>query len=46
MGDTYARMTVHVPPGIDSVDAIVDAGATFTKISGRTARRVGLSGRR
>jgi predicted aspartyl protease len=46
MGDTYARMTVHGPSGSATVDAIVDTGATFTKISRRTARKSGFSGRR
>ena len=46
MGDTYARMAVHGPSGSATVDAIVDTGATFTKISRRTARKSGFSGRR
>lgn len=46
MGDTYARMTVHGPSGSATVDAVVDTGATFTKISRRTARKLGFSGRR
>jgi len=46
MGDTYARMTVHGPLGNDTVEALVDTGATFTKISSSVARKVGFKRRR
>ena len=46
MGDTYARMTVYGPLGRDAVEALVDTGATFTKISSATAEKVGFKGRR
>lgn len=46
MGDTYARMTVHGPLGKDTVEALVDTGATFTKISSSVAQKVGFEGRR
>jgi predicted aspartyl protease len=46
MGDTYARMTLHGPLGKDTVEALVDTGATFTKISSSVAQRVGSKRRR
>ena len=46
MGDTRARMTVHGPLGDDTVEALVDTGATFTKISSSVAEKVGFKRRR
>ena len=46
MGDTYARLTLYGPMGREAIDAIVDTGATFTKISSSLAGKLGLRGRR
>ena len=44
MGDTYARLTLHGPIGRETIDAIVDTGATFSKISSSLAGRLGFRG--
>jgi predicted aspartyl protease len=46
MGDTYARVTLHGPLGMSTIDALVDTGATFTKISSLAAEKIGFRGRR
>lgn len=46
MGDTYAKVTLHGPLGRDTIDALVDTGATFTKISSSVAEKIGFVGRR
>ncbi len=46
MGDTYAKVTLHGPLGRDTIDALVDTGATFTKISSSVAEKIGFRGRR
>lgn len=43
MGDTYARLKIHGPKGVREVEALVDTGATYTKIPRELAESVGLS---
>jgi len=42
MGDTYASVRVYGPKGSAELRALVDTGATFTKIQRREAERIGL----
>lgn len=42
MGDIYARVKINGPLGEVEVEALVDTGATFTKISTKDAEKVGL----
>jgi predicted aspartyl protease len=46
MGDTCARLTLYGPLGRNTIDALVDTGATFTKISRAVAEKVGFKPRR
>lgn len=46
MGDTYATITIHGPRGSTELRALVDTGATFTKIPRSDAERIGLEVKR
>ncbi len=43
MGDIYTKIMIFGPLGQVEVEALVDTGATFTKISHRDAEKVGLA---
>jgi len=46
MGETYARVKIYGPRAVEEVRALVDSGATFTKIPVRLGERLGLKPRR
>lgn len=46
MGDTYATIRIHGPRGSIELRALVDTGATFTKIPRSDVERIGLEVRR
>jgi len=46
MGETYANVRIHGPMGVEEVRALVDTGATFTKIPLSLGERLGLKVRR
>lgn len=46
MGETYAKLRVYGPKGVEDIEAIVDTGATFTKIPLKVGERLGLKVRR
>lgn len=43
MGDTYTRLKIYGPNGMREVEALADAGATYTKIPKEVAESVGLA---
>ena len=46
MGETIARVRLYGPEGVGELEALVDTGATFTKISRSLASRIGVRPKR
>lgn len=42
MGDTYAKIKLYGKAGSKELEALVDTGATFTKIQTSTAEEIGI----
>lgn len=46
MGETYARLKVYGPNGVEELLSLVDSGATFTKVPLKVGEALGLKARR
>jgi len=46
LGETITRVRVYGPDGTSELEALVDTGATFTKISRSIASRIGVRPKR
>ena len=46
MGDTYAKLKIYGPNGVEELSGLVDTGATFTKIPLPIGDKLGLKVRR
>ena len=46
MGETYAKLKIYGPNGVEELSGLVDTGATFTKVPLPIGNKLGLKVRR
>lgn len=46
MGETYTKLKVYGPKGVEELMSLVDTGATFTKVPLKVGESLGLKARR